>query len=51
MGFSIKEIKELNDAPEEVLKEVLKVRIVKLRKEGERVKKMIYVAQEMIEQL
>lgn len=51
MGFTIKEIIELNTAPRHVLKQALEVRVEKLRKEYGRVNDMICVALEMIERL
>lgn len=51
MGFSIKEIKVLLDAPNHVLKVALEVRVEKLRKENGRLEEMIGVAMEMINKL
>lgn len=51
MGFTIKEICELDHAPNHVLKAALEIRVEKLRKEYGRVNDMIGVALEMIRQL
>lgn len=51
MGFSIKEIKEIINGPNEVLKSALEIRIEKLQKEGKHIDDMIMKAQEMIRQL
>lgn len=51
LGFSIKEITALIDAPNYVLKAALQIRIEKLEKEGQRLKKMVEVAVEMMERL
>ena len=51
MGFSIKEIKELIDAPNAALKEALELRICKMQSECERTKDMIVVAREMMDRL
>lgn len=51
LGFSIKEITEIIDAPNEVIKAALKVQVVKLQKEGENIKVLIRRAHELIEKL
>ena len=51
MGFTIREICELDQAPNHVLKVALEVRVEKLRMEHGRVNEMIGVAMEMISQL
>ena len=51
MGFSVREITELDNAPNHVLKTALEARVEKLRKEHGRVNDMICVALEMIEKL
>lgn len=51
LGFSIKEIGELIDAPNDVLKAALQIRIDKMEKEGDRLKKMVEVAVKMIDGL
>ena len=51
MGFTIREICELDQAPNHVLKVALEVRVEKLRMEHGRVNEMIGVAMEMIRQL
>lgn len=51
MGFTIREICELDHAPNHVLKVALEIRVEKLRMEHGRVNEMIGVAMEMIRQL
>ena len=51
LGFSIKEIGELLDAPNHVLKAALMIRVEKMEKEGCRLRKMVEVAVEMMEGL
>lgn len=51
MGFSIKEIKVLLNAPNHVLKAALEVRVEELGKENGRLQEMIVVAREMISRL
>ena len=51
MGFTIREIQELDHAPNHVLKAALEVRVEKLRAEDGRVNEMISVAMEMIREL
>lgn len=51
MGFSIKEIKELQNMYNTELKVELENRVDSLQKENERIKNMIDIAQEMIEKL
>ena len=51
LGFSIKEIAALIDAPNHVLKAALQIRIAELEKEGQRLKRMVEVAVKMMEGL
>ena len=51
MGFTIREICELDHAPHPVLKVALEIRVEKLRMEHGRVNEMIGVVEEMIRQL
>ena len=51
MGFTIREIRELDHAPNHVLKAALEIRVEKLRMEDGRVNEMIRVAVEMIREL
>lgn len=51
MGFSIKEISELMEAPKEQLKQALQKRVTDLQKEDVHIKSMIDIAQKMIESL
>ena len=51
MGFSIKEISELMEAPREQLKHALQKRVTDLQKEDVHIKSMIDIAQKMIESL
>ena len=48
LGFSIKEIKEIIDAPKSVKKAALEERIKKLKEEGENIEKLIIKANELI---
>jgi len=51
MGFTVREICELDHAPNHVLKAALEIRVKKLRMEDGRVNEMIRVAMEMIREL
>jgi len=51
MGFSIKEIVELADAPKELLKSALQKRVEELQKENDHINDMIHVAKQMIKSL
>lgn len=51
MGFSIKEISVIIDAPNSVLKAALQSQIEKLEKKGNRLQDLIVIAVEMIEAL
>lgn len=51
MGFTIKEIKEIIDAPNHILKAALEERIKKLKEDSEHKENMIRKAHEMMEQL
>ena len=51
MGFTVREISELDHAPNHVLKAALEIRVEKLRMEDGRVNEMIRVAVEMIREL
>ena len=51
LGFSVKEITEIIDAPKEVLKEALIIKIGMLRKKGEKIEVLIIKANELIERL
>jgi len=51
LGFSIKEIKELIDAPREIKKQALEDRIEKLKEEEENIESLIAKAYEMLEML
>ena len=51
MGFTIREICELDHVPNHVLKAALEVRVEKLRAEDGRVNEMIGVALEMIREM
>ena len=51
MGFSIKEIKSLMDAPATILKEALKEREKELQKEVHQKKEMLNIIREMLENL
>lgn len=51
MGFSIKEIREIIDAPDHILKSALEERILKLEEDREHTENMIRKANELIAQL
>ena len=51
MGFSIKEIKEISNAPKQVMKEAIERKIVKLWLEIDRKENIIEMAQELLKQL
>lgn len=51
LGFKLKEVKELIDAPDYVVKEALEKRIIKLKEEQERLERMILIAKALIEEL
>ena len=51
MGFSIKEIKEILDAPKEILKAAIEQRIEVLWSEVGQQKKIIHEAQELLKKL
>ena len=51
LGFSIKEITAIIDAPNEVIKEALKVQVVKLQEQGENLEVLIRTAYELIKKL
>lgn len=51
LGFSIKEIKEIIDAPNDVIKAALEVQVVRLREQGENIEVLIRQAHELIEKL
>lgn len=51
MGFSIKEIRNIIDAPKDSLKSVLKRRVKELEKEKEDIEMIILIIYEMIEKL
>jgi len=51
LGFTLREIKEIIDAPNEVLKEVLIERIEKLKLQREHVETLIKKAYEIVESL
>lgn len=51
MGFTIREIQDLDHAPSHELKAALEVRVEKLRMEDGRVNEMIRVAMEMLREL
>ena len=51
MGFSIREIKELSEAPKQVVKEVIERKLDMLGQEIDRKEKIIQLAQEMLERL
>ena len=51
MGFSIREIKELSEAPKQVVKEVIERKIDMLWQEIDRKEKIIQLAQELLERL
>ena len=51
LGFSIKEITEIIDAPNEVIKAALEVQVVKLQEQGENIEVLIGKANELIGKL
>lgn len=51
LGFSIKEITEIIDAPNEVIKAALEVQVVKLQEQGENIEVLIRTAYELIKKL
>lgn len=51
MGFSIKEISEIIDAPNHILKSALEERIERLKEDSEHMENMICKAKELIELL
>jgi len=51
LGFSIKEIKEIIDAPSEIKRQALETRIIKLKEQGENIENLIEKAYELIETL
>ena len=51
LGFSIKEITEIINAPNEVIKAALEVQVVKLQEQGENIEVLIRTAYELIEKL
>jgi len=51
MGFTIKEIKRLMDAPNETLKEILYQRVIKLQEQKLQLEKVINLAEEIIKRL
>lgn len=51
LGFSIREITEIIDAPNEVIKAALEVQVVKLQEQGENIEVLIRTAYELIEKL
>lgn len=51
LGFKLKEIKELIDAPREVIKEALSMRIGELKLENAKLKQLIIEATEYMESL
>lgn len=51
MGFSVQAIRELDSAPNSVLKTALEIRVEALKKEGGRINQIIIVAEDMIRQL
>lgn len=51
MGFSIKEIKEISNAPKQVMKEAIERKIEKLWLEIDRKENIIEMAQELLKQL
>ena len=51
LGFSIKEITEIIDAPNQVIKAALKVQVVKRQEQGENIEVLIRRAHELIEKL
>ena len=51
LGFSIKEITEIIDAPNEVIKAALEVQVGKIQEQGENIEVLIRTAYELIEKL
>lgn len=51
LGFSIRKITEIIDAPNEVIKAALEVQVVKLQEQGENIEVLIRTAYELIEKL
>lgn len=51
LGFTIKEIKNIIDAPDDILKSALESRVKQLKEEHETMKQLIAKAYEMINQL
>ena len=51
LGFQIKEIKEIIDAPNDIVKGALVIQVKKLREQGENIEVLIGKAQELIEKL
>ncbi len=51
LGFSIKEIKYIIDAPNKVLKEALEERVEKLQEKGKEIETLIDKAYELIDKL
>ena len=51
LGFSIKEIKEIIDAPSETKRQAIEMRIEKLKEEGENIENLISRAYEILEAL
>lgn len=51
LGFKIKEIKEIIDAPNDIVKEALKIQEKKLKEQGEHIEVLINKVHEMIEML
>lgn len=51
LGFSIKEIKEIIDAPSNIKKLAIEEKIERLREEGENIETLIERAYELIEEL
>ena len=51
LGFSIKEIKDIIDAPNHVLKAALEDQVEKLKEKGENIEVLIMKAYELIEML
>ena len=51
LGFSIKDIKEIIDASNDVKRKAIEIRIEKLKEEGENIESLISRAYEMLEKL
>lgn len=51
LGFSIKDIQEIIDAPKDIKKKALEARIEKLKDEGNNIEGLIHKAYELIENL